>query len=84
MALSSDLQDMVADVSAAIAGAQTLGRAELEIWRRRLSAAAKSATTIETKATVTGAALDDLCAGIDRGIADFAALAAHARARVPA
>lgn len=84
MSLSHDLQNLIADVSAAIATNQPLGRADLEIMRRNLNAAAREAGRIERGEASSGMALATLCDGLDRGVADIAGLARHARTLVPA
>lgn len=84
MPLSHDLQNLVADVSAAIATNKPLGRVELEVMRRNLDAAAREAGRIERGEATSGAALATLCDGLDRGVADIAGLARYARALAPA
>ncbi len=75
---------MVADVSAAIATGQPLGRADLEIWRRRLTEAARQSRAEEADATLARVAVDQLCSGIDRQVIDLAGLAGVARRQLGA
>lgn len=84
MTVAMDLQDMVADVSVAITERKAWGRAELEVLRRRLTEAAREMRDAERAGTVTRSVLDDLVAGIDRGVADLSTLSRRARELTPA
>lgn len=82
MTLATELQNLVSDVSAAIAGNKTMGRADLEILRRNLSALADDARRTDTSQTVAGLVLRDLFDGIERQAADLGRLATHQRHRL--
>jgi len=79
MPVSRDLQNMVADVSAAIAGKQSYGRADLEVLRRKLEAAARDAGEDERAGFSARTALGGLCDAIDDQVRDLAGLARRAR-----
>lgn len=83
MTVATDLQDLVADVSAAIAGRKTFGRTELEVLRRRLSAAATELRDDQRAGAVSRMVLADLCGGVERGVADLSALVRRAREQMP-
>ncbi|GAN14136.1 hypothetical protein I6G65_16000 [Sphingomonas paucimobilis] len=82
MTLATDLQNLIADVSAAIAANKPMGRADLEIMRRNLSAIADDARRHDTAQTVAGLVLRDLFDGIENKAADLSRLAAHQRHRL--
>lgn len=82
MSLATDLQNLIADVSAAIAANRPMARADLEIMRRNLSAIAEDARTADTSQTVAGLVLRDLFDGIEKQAADLGRLAAHQRHRL--
>ena len=77
MRVSHDVQDIIADVSAAIAGSKTWGRVEQEKLRRSLKAIATSAGEAERAAGTERLALGELVAGVRGGVADLTGLAAH-------
>lgn len=79
MTIATDLQDINADISAAIAGRKTWGRIELEQLRRSLAEVAREARKTERAETRVRNALDEVCTGIDHGIINLAGLAKHAR-----
>lgn len=82
MTLATDLQNIVADVSAAIAANQPMGRASLEILRRNLTALAEDVRRTDTSQTVAGMVLRDLFDGIEKQTVDLGRLAAHQRHRL--
>ncbi|HEU4958984.1 MAG TPA: hypothetical protein VFT56_01135 [Sphingomonas sp.] len=84
MTVAEELQNIVADLSAAIAGRKTYGRADLETMRRRLTTAATELRRDDRAGTVSRLLLEDLCAGVEKGVADIAAVARRARAQVEA
>ena len=79
MTVATDLQDMVADVSAAIAGRKTFGRTELEVLRRRLNAVASEAGQAERAVHTARHALDEVCTGVEAGVLDLVGLARRGR-----
>lgn len=82
MSLATDLQNLVSDVSAAIAANKPLGRADLEIMRRNLTAMAEDARQVDTSQTVAGLVLRDLFDGIEKQALDLGRLATHQRHRL--
>ncbi|MET3436347.1 hypothetical protein [Sphingomonas sp. 1185] len=82
MSIATDLQNLVSDVSAAIAANKTMGRVDLEVMRRNLTALADEARRNDTAQTVAGLVLRDLFAGIENQAADLGRLAAHQRHRL--
>jgi len=79
MSIATDLQNLVSDVSAAIAANKTMGRADLEIMRRNLSAMAEYARQSDRSQQLAGLVLRDLFDGIAKQTADLGRLAAHQR-----
>lgn len=79
MSLATDLQNLVSDVSAAIAANRPLGRADLEIMRRNLTAMADHARQTDRSQHLAGLVLRDLFDGIEKQTADLGRLAAHQR-----
>lgn len=82
MTVASDLQSMVANVSAAIAGSEIYGRAELEILRRNLAAIAKDAGEAERADFATRHMLDEVCAAVETGVLDLSGVARRGRAQI--
>lgn len=81
MPVAPDLQNIVADISAAIAGRKTYGRTELEKLRRQLNQAARTASAEEKAGTVSRLILTDLIDAVESGTANIVGAAAHARTR---
>lgn len=84
MPVSTDLQDMLADVSAAIAKNKPLGRADLEVMRRRLNASITDLRVQERTAGRAARVADDLIAGISKGTLNLSGLADRARQQLGA
>ena len=84
MTVATDLQTLVADVPAAIASGKPMGRTELEVMRRTLSAVATEARAEEKAGTLAAMVLRDLFAGIENRAADLSGLAAFQRERLGA
>lgn len=82
MPVSHDLQNVIGDVSAAIAANQTWSRVKLEKLRRSLNEAARAAAQAERSASHERFALTELIAGVTTGAADIAGLARRADAVV--
>lgn len=82
MTLATDLQNLVSDVSAAIAANKPMGRADLEVMRRNLTALADEARRTDTSQTVAGLVLRDLFDGIENRAADLGRFAINQRQRL--
>ena len=82
MPVAQDLQNTVADLSAAIAGRKTYGRVELEALRRHLTAAQRDAGKLERAEHRARAALGAMIEGVVARIADLDGLARHASAQL--
>ena len=82
MSVATDLQDVLADLSAAIAGNKNYGRVELEKLRRSLNATAKDARQQEHDANLMTIQAEGLVEAIDRGVIDLGGVAARARRRL--
>jgi len=78
-AASKDLQDLIADITAAIVERKTFGRAELEVMRRKLTATVSQLRDDERAGVTARMVLTDLVGGIDRQVVDLAGLAGRAR-----
>lgn len=77
--VATQLQALLDRANAAIAGRETWNREKLEILRRDLVAAVTQARADHRGEVTARMVLDDLCVGIDRGVANLAGLAAAAR-----
>lgn len=77
--VATQLQDLVARANAAIAGRENWGRAELEILRRDLAAACQQAKAEHRGEVTARMVLDELCAGVEKGVANLVGLAQVAR-----
>lgn len=77
--VASQLQDLIADANAAIAGRKAWDRTELEIMRRRLLAACEQAKAEHRGEVTARIVLDDLITGVEKGVANLAGLAQVAR-----
>ncbi len=84
--VATQLHDLIGRASAAIAGRETWGREKLEILRRDLVAACEQARTERRGEVTARIVLEDLCAGVERGVLDLHRLAGRARgiAHLPA
>lgn len=82
MTVATDLQNLVSDLSVAIAEKKTFGRVELERLRRSLTAAASEARDIERAGSAGRLAIENLCEGIETNVLDLAGLATRARAHL--
>lgn len=84
--VATQLHDLIGRASAAIAGRETWGREKLEILRRDLVAACEQARTERRGEVTARMVLEDLCAGVERGVLDLGGLASRARgiAHLPA
>lgn len=82
MTVAHDLQNMVADLSAAIAGRATYGRSDLEILRRKVEAAARDAGELERTNFTGHAVAAALCDAIDAQVVDLTTLAKRHRAQI--
>lgn len=80
MPVSHDLQNIVSDISTAIAAGKKWGRTDLERLRRSLTETAREVAEGERHAGAERLALGELVAGIDRGVADLTGLARRAGA----
>jgi hypothetical protein len=79
--VAEQLQDLIADANASIAGRKAWGRTELEIFRRKLVAACEQAKAEHRGEVTARIALDDLITGVEKGVVNLAGLAQVARAR---
>lgn len=79
MPIAHDLQDIIGGVSAAIAAKESWSRTELEKLRRSLVAVKNDAGKVERGGEVARLALEEVCHGIDAGVANLSGLARHAR-----
>jgi len=84
MTVAEDLQNIVADLSAAIAGRKTYGRADLETMRRRLTGAVSELRQDDRAGIVSRLLLEDLCSGVEKGVGDIAGVVRRIRAQVDA
>ncbi len=82
MTVATDLQNLVAEVSAAIAGNQPWGRVELEKLRRTTSAIAEEARTDSRQIAATRRHTINLVDAIDAAVADLPGLARRVRTRL--
>lgn len=82
MSVATDPQDVLADLSAAIAGNKNYGRVELERLRRSLNATAKDARKQEHDANLMTIQAFGLVEAIDRGVIDLGGVADRARTRL--
>lgn len=76
---STELQTIIGDVSAAIAGRKTFGRVELEQLRRQLHTADREFTREHGRTVVQREVIEGLILGIERDVANLAGLAGRAR-----
>ncbi|UIJ46921.1 hypothetical protein LZK98_08255 [Sphingomonas cannabina] len=77
-----DLQNLIGDLSADIAGKRRYGRVEQERIRRRLDGALRELRDDRRAAVVARMALADLCDAVEAGTANIAGLAKRTRAQV--
>lgn len=77
--VAAQLQDLITTASAAIAARHTWGRTELEIMRRNLIAACEQAKAEHRGDVTARIMLEDLCTGVEKGVANLAGLACAAR-----
>ena len=84
MSVSHELQNLISDVSVAIAERKSWGRTEQERVRRTLDALARDAAQAERAAGSTRLCLDQLITGVETRVADLAGLARRAGAVVAA
>lgn len=82
MTVATDLQNLVAEVSAAIAGGQPWGRVELERLRRTASAIAEEARSESRVIATTRRHTLNLVDAIDAAVADLPGLARRVRTRI--
>lgn len=84
MTVSEDMQNIVTDLSAAIAGRQTYGRPELENLRKRLTAAIGEVRASERSGSAARLALQEVGEIAERGVAGFEEISARVRSRLAA
>ncbi|MBX9881247.1 MAG: hypothetical protein K2X73_04670 [Sphingomonas sp.] len=77
--VATQLQDLIVRASAAIAGRENWGRTELEILRRDLAAVCEQAKAEHRGDVIARMVIEDLCVGVEKGVANLAGLAQAAR-----
>lgn len=82
MSVATDLQNIIASVSAAIATGQPLQRPELEVLRRNLNAAAASARTEARDLATRDTLLGGMIEAIESGVLGLNNVAAATRAQL--
>jgi len=79
MSVANDLQDIVADLSAAIAARQIFGRTELEKLRRQLEHACRDMAAEHRGSVTARIVLEDMIAAVEANTIDLARIASRAR-----
>lgn len=79
MSVANDLQDIVADLSVAIAERRTFGRVELEKLRRQIDTARRELVVDRVNAFSQRAVLADLIVAVETRTLDLTGLAVRAR-----
>lgn len=77
--VATQLQELITRASAAIAGRENWGRTELEILRRDLTAACEQAKADHRGGVIARMVIEDLCVGVEKGVANLSGLALAAR-----